>query len=235
MENKQQQIIEILQTKSNLKQQVFTNTLETFETLKKLLKQTADDYNKALGPQPPGNMFDYQNTGDFLAELRVAGDVLLFYMHSNVFDFDRDHPVRQSEYMKKDPTAGYSGVINIYNFLADSFKYERNEDLGYLIARIFVNKNRHYFVEGKRQDESAVPVFGSKEIDEKALQSITETAIAYSLQFDLLVPPYDRVKMTTVEHISQKKYQGRLRTGKRLGFGFRSDDVQGDITQYTGG
>jgi len=235
MTDKQQQITDILQTKSSIKQTVFSNTLETFKELKTLLRQTATRYNGALNSTGVNKLFEFRYTGEFLAELRVAGDVLIFYMHSNVFDFDRDHAVKKSKYLKEDPTAAYSGVINIYNFLADSFKYERNEDLGYLIGRIFINKNKHYFVEGKRQDESAHPQFGNNTIDREALQAITENAIAYSLQFDLLVPPYDRVKVTNVEQISKKKYQGQLKTGKRLGFGFRSDDIDGDTTHYTGG
>jgi hypothetical protein len=235
MTDKQQQIIDILQTKSSIKQQVFTNTFETFKELKTLLRDTANRYNKAMNSSGVNKLFEFRYTGEFLAELRVAGDVLIFYMHSNVFDFDRDHAVRKSKYLKDDPTAAYSGIINIYNFLADSFKYDRNEDLGYLIGRIFINKDKQFFVEGKRQDESAVPKFGTKTVDAEALRTITESAIAYSLQFDLLVPPYDRVKVTNVEHISKKKYQGQLKTGKRLGFGFRSDDIDGEATRYTGG
>ena len=42
-------------------------------------------------------------------------------------------------------------MINIYNFLADSFKYNRLNDVGYLVGRVFLNKDLHYFVEGKRQ------------------------------------------------------------------------------------
>ena len=34
----------------------------------------------------------------------------------------------------------FCGIINIYNFLSDSFKYNRESDLGYLVGRIFINK-----------------------------------------------------------------------------------------------
>ena len=228
-------IIDILKTKTALKQQVYSNTFETFKTLKKLLKETADDYNKTMGLDSGNKLFEYRDTSELLAGLRVSGDVLVFYMHSNIFDFDREHEVRKTKYIKNDPTAAYSGVINIYNFLSDSFKYKRTDDLGYLIGRIFINKDKHYFVEGKRQEDSAAPLFGKNAINKKILKKITETAIAYSLQFDLLVPPYENVKMTTVEHISLKKYQGQLKTGKRLGFSYRADDVRGEGPKYTGG
>jgi len=34
-------------------------------------------------------------------------------------------------------------MISIYNFLSDSFKFNRVNDIGYLIARVFTNKENH--------------------------------------------------------------------------------------------
>jgi len=92
----------------------------------------------------------------------------------------------------------YCGIIYIYNFLADSFKYNRLDDLGYLIGRIFINRENHYFVEGKRQMGFLYNNFGTAVIDKKALRAIIETAIMYAMEFDLLVPPYDVVKIASV-------------------------------------
>ncbi len=52
-----------------------------------------------------------------------------------------------------------------------------------------------------------------------------EAAINYTLDFDLLVPPYDTVKLATVGQIRQSINDSRLRTGKRLGFQFLADDI----------
>ena len=57
------------------------------------------------------------------------------------------------------------------------------------------------------------------------LRRIVETAINYSLNFDLLVPPYDNVKIMSVAQIFEKMRNARIQTGKRLGFQFKSDDV----------
>jgi hypothetical protein len=54
---------------------------------------------------------------------------------------------------------------------------------------------------------------------------IITTAIQYSLEFDLLVPPYDTVKIATVGQAEAKIQHSRVITGKRLGFQFNSDDV----------
>jgi len=57
------------------------------------------------------------------------------------------------------------------------------------------------------------------------LRQIIETAIQYSIEFDLLVPLYDQIKVATVEQMRQKMSHSKMTTGKRLGFAFNSDDV----------
>jgi hypothetical protein len=113
----------------------------------------------------------------------------------------------------------------IYNFLADSFKYDRVNDFGYLIARIFINKDKHFFVEGKRQSGELVKDFAVDTISPGILREIIETAIEYSISFDLLVPPYEQSKIVTVDQMKQKISHSKIATGKRLGFAFRTDDV----------
>ena len=43
-----------------------------------------------------------------------------------------------TSYVKEDKNRSYCGVIHLYNFLADSFKYNRLNDVGYLIGRVFI-------------------------------------------------------------------------------------------------
>lgn len=219
-------LLEAYVIKSTVKQQVFNNTAESFLILKKVLKQLEKDYNKVLKHQIPDKTLPaYQERGPFEMEFRIGDDLLLFSMHSNVFEFDNKHPVNKIPYVTEDPLRSYCGMIMIYNFLADSFKYNRMNDLGYLIARIFINKDKHFFVEGKRQSGELVKDFAVDTISPGILREIVETAIEYSISFDLLVPPYDQVKMATVDQMQEKIIHSRLTTGKRLGFTFRTDDI----------
>jgi hypothetical protein len=146
-------------------------------------------------------------------------------MHSNVFQFDREHPIWKTPYAQKGPYHSYCGVISVYNFLSDSFKYNRNDDLGYLIGRIFINMDKCFFVEGKRQNAFGYRYFGEKTITPADLLLIIETAILYAMEFDLLAPPYELVKLATVEQMNAKIENAKMQTGKRIGFQFRSDDV----------
>jgi hypothetical protein len=67
--------------------------------------------------------------------------------------------------------------------------------------------------------------YGSEEISKQSLQTIISTAIQYAMEFDLLVPPYDTVKIASVGQAEAKIQHSKVVTGKRLGFQFNSDDV----------
>jgi len=218
-------IIGTLKEKSVLKQKVYDNTFESFCNLKDILKNLSREININLAGIDTRIKLEYTDRSNFDAQLKVAGDILFFSMHSNIFQFDREHPAWKTSYIQKNKYNAYSGIINIYNFLADSFKYSRLDDLGYLIARIFINHEKQYFVEGKRQMGMLFTNYGNEVISRESLQIVISTAIQYSLEFDLLVPPYDSVKISTVGQAESKIQHSRIITGKRLGFQFNSDDV----------
>ncbi len=232
--NKKKQIIDIISQKAVLKQKVFDQTLETYNLLKELLNELEKEFNQNLENQDSRIRIEYKSKGTFQCELKVAGDTLIFLMHSNIFEFDREHKIWTMPIAAKDKDSTYSGIISIYDFLSDSFKYNRLEDYGYLIARIFINKEKYYFVEGKQQMGYLSDNFGNETLDKKALRGIIEAAILYSQKFDLLVPPYEKVSIIDVNKILESRRQG-IQTGKRLGFSFNADDIHGEKLFYTGG
>ena len=220
-----QLIVDILQEKSGIKQKIYDNTLKKFNQLKEVMNNLTLEMNKYLKGLDKRIVLEYQDRGKFESQVKIAGDVLIFSMHSNVFQFNREHSIWKNPYVTSDKLASYCGIINIYNFLSDSFKYQRIDDLGYLIARIFINKDDYFFVEGKRQLGFLYNNFGAAKINNDTLKSIIQSAILYSLDFDLLVPPYDAVKIVSVAQMNKKIETSRIQTGKRLGFLFNSDDV----------
>ena len=223
----QKLILEALQSKAQIKTRVYDQSLEVFNELKDVLSEISNDLNDILSEQETNRRIrlEYRDRGKFEAELKFADDVLIFSMHTDVFQFDREHPVWKNEYLKKEPYNSYCGVINVYNFLSDSMKFNRLDDMGYLVARLFVNKDKSFFVEGKRQKRQMTDSFGSSSLTREDLVEFVESAILYTLSFDLLVPPYDIVKHATVEQINVKIESSKMTTGKRLGYKYNSDDV----------
>lgn len=209
--------------KAILKQQVYTNTYDTFSCFKSVIRELVREYQKSNEHQNSQIPFEYRNRGEFEVELKFAGDILIFMMHTNVFDFPRKHEVMNLPYITEDRERSYCGIINIYNFLGDSFKYKRINDLGYLIGRVFINKEKHYFIEGKREIGLLFKSFDIAKMDIQAAKDIITSSIKYTLNFDLLTPPYEEVKLLTVHQIQTTLDNMKIRTGKRLGFKFQAD------------
>lgn len=213
------QLSDLLKNKGNLKQEVYKVTLERFETLKSKLKFVADELLD-LKTEEDKYVVEYREDGRFEAKIKFAGDVLIFNMHSNVFGFENDSYVHKLQYVREDDSRQFCGMIEVYNFLADSFKYNRVYDVGYLIARIFINKDGHFFVEGSEQMGFLYQQFDKMVLTDEILEMIIENAMLYSIDFDLWVPKYEQVKQLTVGQKIQQEGNITHLTGKRVGFEF---------------
>lgn len=219
----QESLFHAIINKASLKQDVYELSLNNLANFKRIAESIIMQYHEMPPRGSRSIPFEFRDISQFEFELRFGGDVLVFFMHSNVFEIPRDHEVMKLPYIKEDKLRSYCGIIHIFNFLNDSFKYNRLTDVGYLIGRVFMNKENHYFIEGKREVGLLYNNFPTSVLDEKAIQSILESSIAYTINFDLLTPPFDSMKEVSVEEMLDIRDKMRIRTGKRLGFKFNED------------
>ncbi len=221
-----EKILSTIIEKSTLKQRVYDNTFNVFGLLKDTLFEMASEMDDALdGKLDKRVRIEYRDRGKFEAQLQIASDLLIFRMHTDVFEFDSSHQIWNNPYVSESKSNSYCGIIDIYDFLSDSFKFNRSADEGYLIGRIFINRERMFFVEGKRQTSMRVTEFGSEEISRESLIAILETAINYAVDFDLLTPPYEQNKRVTLEMFNTKFDNSKFIVGKRLDYDFNIDDI----------
>ncbi|MEO6302562.1 MAG: hypothetical protein ABIP51_05280 [Bacteroidia bacterium] len=218
-EKKQKEtILKLLSEKSVMKQDVYTNTISVFNDLKDLLKEKSDELSSDVAKIDKRVNIYYKEVSLQSMQLKVAGDLLDFQMHSNVFEFERSHPMFKTSYIKNSEMNSFCGIISVYNFLADSYKYNRLNDLGYLIARIFVNREKKFFLETRTQIGYKYNAFSIDPVSKEQLTDIINELIIYSITFDLFTPPYDAVRQVSVLEIQEKSSSSALRTGKRLGY-----------------
>ncbi len=217
-------ILDVVKEKSVIKQDVFSNTKLVFSKLQAVLEERAKELGQQIASVDDRLVVNYKSQGSFDAEFIIAGDRLIFHMHTNVFKLDSDNNLWKTSYLRENELRGYCGVINIYNFLNDSFKYNRAYDSGYLIARIFVNHENHFFVQGKRQLGFLYNDLMHSELNEEALKSVLNSTLLYTLDFDLLTPPYQNVQEVSVGEMKQLSNNLQIKTAKRLGFKFQADN-----------
>jgi hypothetical protein len=220
--SQKEQILKLLKDKSVMKQDVFKNTVAAFDLLKQAiseiahnLKQETEVIDKRIGVM-------VTETNNYVTQLKVAGDMLEFFMHTNVFQFEKSHVMFKTGYVKQNEYNSYCGIINVYNFLADSFKYNRSEDLGYLVCRIFINREMRFFIEAKGMMGTKYASFSDAPINKEQLLEVINDLIIYVISFDLFTPPFDSVKQVSVGEIQEKVSSINLRIGKRLGYGASS-------------
>ncbi|MCB9169751.1 MAG: hypothetical protein H6594_05290 [Flavobacteriales bacterium] len=216
-------VLDLLKGKSVLKQDIFQITRDTFVLLKEVVQEIAADLGAAMAKVDERVTIQYRDKGEMACELKVAGDVIIFHMHTNVFRLEQSNSLWRNTYLEEDEMRGYFGVINMYNFLSDSFTYNRGNDLGYLVARLFINKDRHYYMQGKRQLGFLYNDLPGAVLDRDHLKALLWSVIIYVIDFDLLTPPYDAVNQVTVSEMNELNANLQLSTGKRLGFRFQAD------------
>ncbi len=211
-------ILDTLIQKSITKQNTYSCTLENFLQLKKVMKFLIGNYKKQIKDYGQKINMQFSENGIFEAKMQVAGDLIVFNMHSNVFTFDDKHWVWEHDYIKQNNLNAYFGVINIYNFLADSFKYRRLEDYGFIISRLFINQEGHFFLEGNPDFGLFNEDFGKHKLDMSILREIVHLIIQYSLEVDLIIPKLEDMQVTTVEQMISKMDRPKINTGKPMGF-----------------
>ena len=212
------EILKLLKEKSATKQLIYRNTKEVFDDLVVSLKSKEKSLTSLLKNEVENVELEFKSNGLFDVQLKFAGDTLLFHMHSNIFDFPPTHEIFKSKYINSDKTRSFCGVINIYNFLSDSLKYNRLNDEGVLIGRIFINKEKKFFVEGDEDLGSLFKEFSKKEINSESLEEIINACMIFTLNFDLCSPNFNDVRLVSVHHLLTMSMNQKIKTSKRLGY-----------------
>ncbi|MES2381058.1 MAG: hypothetical protein V4538_08460 [Bacteroidota bacterium] len=226
MENPLEKITELLLNKSSTKQLAFRTTKQAFSILKTELKQIETALIPSITAVDKNVEVKYTDKGELEIHLKFSGDTLVFMMHTNVFDFDEQHAVAKSRYVQQDALREFCGLIQVYNFLSDSIKYNREADAGFLVARIFVNKENHFFVEGKKPFSFLYNDFEKQVFDNKAAHDIIVEAIKFTLNFDLKMPPFDAAQFISLEQKNMMSYSSGIPTQKQLGFTITKENTE---------
>jgi hypothetical protein len=224
LEANRQQLIDLLMHKSALKQDVADDLEVVFADLRKLIDLEIKALKEVITDERV-RLF-VKDRGDHEFHVYIGSDVLVFNLHHNVFRLPDSNPLWGTSYFKSQPNNGYFGTIHIYNFLAESLQQNRLDDQGYLLARIFVNHERHFFIEGKG---SLGYTFSDPQhmlLSSEMLQLIAQMSFAYALQFDLYIPPFEFMDEVSVGQIYVMGEQLKLRTAKRLGFKMSADESE---------
>lgn len=228
MEEKLEVIFEGLKQKSTTKQTIYRNTLEVFEKMREAAAKIVDVLSQKITEVDSNVVIEHRNINEFEFHIKFSGDLLIFVMHSNVITLPEDHELMSNPYVEEDFRRRFFGHIMAYNFMADSIKYNRLNDPGYLLARILINVENHYYLEGVSELDLEYTDITKNVVDDKALRLFIESAMVASVNNDLVAPAIDDIKKISVK---QKMENQQVSRGQKLGFSF---SYEGNASNFQG-
>lgn len=206
----------MLESKSTAKQITYKNLLAAFNLLSKESKRVALELKKKIRPGDEDVTIDFKAINEHEFHLKLAGDLLIFVLHTNIVTFAEDHPVMKESYIKEKEVNRYFGQIMIYNFMSDSLKYNRVNDPGYLLARLLINHEGRYVIEGEGRLNALYNKISGEPISEAELTILVKLALTIAIENDLMAPPYPQVKFITLYQKLEKTLE--LGAGQKIGF-----------------
>ena len=209
-------IQQLLESKSTAKQVTYKNLLSAFSILSKESKRIVQELKKKVKQGHEDVTVDFKVVNDHEFQVKLAGDLLIFVLHTNVITFNDDHAVMKSAYMQEKEVNRYFGQIMIYNFMSDSIKYNRMNDPGYLIARVLINHESRFIVEGEGQLGFLFSAISEKPISELDLNTIVKLSLTIAIENDLMAPPFPQVQFITLFQKTEKTQE--LGAGQKIGF-----------------
>lgn len=206
----------LLESKSLAKQVTYKNLLSAFNSLARESKRIVSELNQRAKPKDEDVTLYFRSVNEHEFEVKLAGDLLIFVLHTNIVTFDHEHPVMQDPYIKEKVVNRYFGQIMVYNFMADSLKFNRVNDPGYLVARLLVNHEGRYVVEGDGPLTSLTGKISTAPITEPELNVLVKIALTIAIENDLVAQPFPDVRFISLHQKMEKTQE--LGAGQKIGF-----------------
>ena len=101
-------ILETLKTKACLKQSIFKKTIEIFHLFKLEAEKLTFELKTEMNKIDKGIVVDFIDKDEHEFHIIFGGDILVFFMHTNVFEFDKSHAMFKTGYVKQNDYNSYS-------------------------------------------------------------------------------------------------------------------------------
>jgi len=207
-----------LREKSSAKQAIFRATQAAFTLLRQVSQQLCLELTQKVTADADASVkIECQPINEMEFHIRFSGDLLVFIMHSNIVTFPDDFGPLNTPYVAADFRRRFFGHIMAYNFMADSIRYQRLNDPGYLLGRLLINIDSHYFLEGVQQLELPGHDMSASTVTAESLRLFVESAMIAAVNNDLIAPPLDDIQKINVK---QKLENQQVSRGSKVGFSF---------------
>jgi hypothetical protein len=215
-------ITNLLKSKSAAKQTTYKHLLAAFSILSKESQRIISELKKRATPTDKDITIEFTPLNEHEFHVKLAGDLLIFVLHTNIVTFADDHAMMNDPYMKAQEVNRYFGQIMIYNFMSDSLKFNRVNDPGYLLARLMINHDNRFFIEGEGQLATLFNKISDQPLTSETLNALVKLSLAIAIENDLMAMPYPEVKFITL--YQKLEHTPDLGGGQKIGFRMSYED-----------
>lgn len=215
-------IKQLLESKSAAKQKTYKHLLAAFSDLSTESQRIVKELKKRTHPDDKDVTIEFNAVNEHEFHVKLAGDLLIFVLHTNIVTFDSEHFIMKDPYVNLQEVNRYFGQINIYNFMSDSLKYNRINDPGYLLARLMINHENRFFVEGEGQLALLYNTISKEPVNKESLDALVKMSLAIAIENDLMAMPYPQVKFITL--YQKLEHTPDLGGGQKIGFRMSYED-----------
>jgi hypothetical protein len=205
----------LLESKSTAKQTAYKHICRAFCMLSDEAKQIIEELRRRAKPHDKDVTVEFNVINEHEFDVKLAGDMLIFVMNTNIVTLEESHPVMRENYIKENEVNRYFGQIMVYNFMAESLKHNRNNDPGYLLARLMVNHENRFFIEGEKELEVFNKI-SEKPVSEEDLKNVVKIVLKMAIENDLVAPAFREVKSITLNQ--KKDHTLELGGAQKIGF-----------------
>lgn len=205
----------LLESKSTAKQTAYKNITSAFSVLAAESKSVVEELKRRANPADKDVTVEFNTVNGQEFDVKLAGDMLIFVMGTNIVTLEETHPIMTSDYIRENEVNRYFGQVMIYNFMAESLKYNRTNDPGYLLARLMINHENRFFIEGDKELESYNQI-SDKAITEEDLKRVVKIVLKMAIENDLVAPAFTEVKSITVNQ--KRDHSLELGGAQKIGF-----------------
>ena len=205
----------LLESKSTAKQTAYKHISNAFSIIQAESKSVVEELKRRAHPSDKDVTVEYNDVNAHEFDVKLAGDMLIFAQGTNIVTLEESHPILQEEYIRQNEVNRYFGQIMVYNFMADSMKYNRPNDPGYLLARLMINHENRFFIEGER-DLKPFNTISPNPISEEDLKTLVKIVLKMAIENDLVAPAFTEVKAITLNQ--KKNHTFELGGAQKIGF-----------------
>ena len=208
-------------SKASLKQKVWKNAIQFFNGLKKAAEEVIEEL-KGSDKNYENSRLEFKPVSDFEFHVYFGSDLVVYSLQTNIITFSSTHYLMQNKYLQQDTELTFFGQILIYDFMADSQLYNRTEDTGYLLARILINRENHFMIEGVRDLHYLFTGIEKSEVSKENYSLLIHKSLAVAIDSDLLAPDFKQLQFITLG--ARMKADRELGHGAKIGFQLTSDE-----------